>query len=70
MARVQSVDDKAVLSLLVMSMLITLSGWSPFFFLSLLLIDMGVILLIFEICQVGSSWCAVPLTLLVIDSIL
>ena len=42
---------------MVMSMLITLSGWSQ----SLLLIDMGVMLLIFAMCQVVSSWCAVPL---------
>ena len=54
------------LFLLVMPMLITLSGWSQ----SLLLIDMGVMLLIFVICQVVSSWCSVLLTVLVIDSIL
>ena len=47
-------------------MLITLSGWSW----SLLLIGMEVMLLIFSICRVVSSWCAVPLTLLVTDSIL
>ena len=50
------------LSLLVMPMLITLSGWSE----SLLLIDMGEMLLIFAICPVVSIWCAVLLTLLVI----
>ena len=54
------------LSLLGMTLLITLSGYSQ----SLLLIDMGVTLLIFAICQVVSNWCAVPLTLQVIDSIL
>ena len=57
---------KQSLSLLVMLMLITLSGWS----LSLLLIGMGMMLLIFGICQIVSSWFAVPLTLLVTDSIL
>ena len=41
------------LSLLVMPMLITLTGWSQ----SLLLIDMGVMLLIFAIFQVASSRC-------------
>ena len=66
MARVQSVDAKAVFSLFVMPMLITLNGWSQ----SLLLIDMGVILFVFIISQVVSSWCAAQLTLLVIDSIL
>ena len=35
--------------MLVMPMLITLSGWSQ----SLLLIDIGVMLLIFVICQLG-----------------
>ena len=50
MARVQSVDDKAVFVLLVMPMLITLSGWNQ----SLLLIDMGVMLLIFVICHVST----------------
>ena len=54
------------LCLLVMPMLMTLSGWSQ----SLLLIDMGVMLLIFAICQVVSSWFSVPLTLPVIDWIL
>ena len=54
------------LSLLVMPMFITLSGWSQ----SLLLIDMGVMFLIFVICQIESSRCAVLFTLLVIDSIL
>ena len=44
-----------------MPMLITLSGWSQ----SRLLIDKGVMRLIFVICQVVSSWCAVLLTLLV-----
>ena len=39
------------LSLLVMPMLITLSDWSQ----SLLLIDMGVMLLILVICRVESS---------------
>ena len=51
---------------LMMPMFITLSGWSR----SLLLIDMDVMLLIFGICLVVRSWCAVPLTLLVTDSIL
>ena len=54
------------LSFLVMPMQITLRGWSR----SLLLIGMGVMLLIFEIYLVLSSLCAVPLTLLVTDSIL
>ena len=54
------------LSLLVLRMLITMSGWSQ----SLLLIDMGVMLLIFAICPVVSRWCAVPLSLLAMDSIL
>ena len=53
-------------SLSVMRMLITLSGWS----LSLLLVGMGVMLLIFAICPVVSSWFTVPLTLLVTDPIL
>ena len=53
------------LSILVIRMLITVSGWSQ----SLLLIDMGVMLLILAICQVVGSWCAVPHTLLAIDSI-
>ena len=66
MARVQSVDDKAVFVFVRGPMLITLSGWSQF----LLLIDIGVMLLIFEICLVVSSCCSVPLTLLAIDSIL
>ena len=48
------------LSLLVMPMLITRSGSSQ----SLLLIDIGVMLLICAICQVVSSWCVVPLALL------
>ena len=52
-------------SLLVMSMLITLNDLSG----SLLLIA-GVMLLIFEIYRVVSTWCVVPLTLLVTDSIL
>ena len=51
------------LSLSVMPMLITLSGWSQ----SLLLSNEGVMLLILAICKVVSSWCTVPLTLLVID---
>ena len=51
---------KQSLSLLVMPMLITLSGWSQ----SLLLIDVGVMRMIFEICQVVSSWCSVPLIFL------
>ena len=46
------------LSLLVMPMLITQSGLSQ----SLILIDLGVMLLIFAICPVVSSWCVVPLT--------
>ena len=50
MARVQSVNDKAVFVFAVMRMLITLSGWS----LSLLLIGTGVMLLIFAICRVVS----------------
>ena len=54
------------LASLPMQMLLTLCGWSQ----SRLLIDIGVILLIFAICPVVSSWCAVPLTLLVINSIL
>ena len=54
------------LSLLVMSMLITLRGWSW----SLLLMDMDVMLLIFAFCLVVRSWFAVQLTLLVIGSIL
>ena len=54
------------LFLLVIPILITLSGYSQ----SILLIDMGVMLLIFVICQVVSSWDSVPLTLLVTDSIL
>ena len=54
------------LSLLVMPMFIILSGWNQ----SLLLIDMGVILLICFNKSGVSSWCAVLLTLLVIDSIL
>ena len=54
------------LSSLLMLMFIILSGRSQ----SLLLIDMGVVFLIFVICQVVSSWCAVRLTLLVKDSIL
>ena len=67
MARVQSaVDDKAVFVFVRGPMLITLSGWSQF----LLLIDIGVMLLIFEICLVVSRCCVVPLTLLAIDSIL
>ena len=66
MARVPSVDDKAVLSLSVVPMLITLSGLSQF----LLLIDMGMMLLVFAICPVVSSWCSVSLSLLVIDPIL
>ena len=57
---------KQSLSLLVMWMLITLSGWS----LSLQLIGTGVMLLIFAICRVVSCWFTVPLTLLVTDSIL
>ena len=47
MARVQSVDDKAV-----------------FVFVGDDKKDMGVMILIFAIRQVVSSWCAVPLTLL------
>ena len=52
------------LSLLVMPMLITVRSQS------LLLIDMGVMLLIFVICHIESSWYVVLLKLLVIDSIL
>ena len=57
---------KQSLSLLVMRMLYTLSGCS----LSRLLINTGVMHMIFAICRVVSSWLAVPLTLLVTDSIL
>ena len=56
---------KQSLPLLVMRMLIILSDWSR----SLLLIGMGVMLLIFAICRVVSSWFAVQLTLLVTDLI-
>ena len=52
---------KQSLPLLVMRMFITLSGWSR----SLLLIGTGVMLLIFVICLIVSSWFAVQLTLLV-----
>ena len=65
MAWVQPVDDKAVFVLLVLRMLITLSGWSQ----SLLLINIGMMLSIFVICLVVSSYGAVLLLLLVIDSI-
>ena len=47
---------KQYLSLLVMQMLITLSGWSR----SLLLIGTGVMLLIYGICLVVSSFFTVP----------
>ena len=66
MARVQSVDDKAVFVFVVMPMLITPSGWSR----SLLLICTSVMFLIFAICPVVSSWFVVSLTLLETDSIL
>ena len=63
------------LSLLMKPMLITLSGWSQYpptdrHGRDLLLIDKGVMLLISAICPVVSSWCALSLTLLVIDPIL
>ena len=67
MARVQSVDDKAIFVFVGdanAQLLITLSGWSR----SLLLIVMGVMLFSFAICRVVSNWFAVPLTLLVTDS--
>ena len=48
MARMKSVDDKAVFVFVSDAMLITLSGWSR----SLLLIGTGVMLLIFAICPV------------------
>ena len=54
------------LSLLVMPMPTTLSGWSR----SLLLIGMGVMLLTFATCRVVSNLCAVTLTLLITDTIL
>ena len=57
---------KKSLYLLVMRMLITLSSWSR----SLLLIGTSVLLLKFVICRVVSSWCTVPLTLLVAGSTL
>ena len=66
MARVQSVDDKVVFVFVGDANAHHLRGCS----LSLLLIDMGVMLSIFAICQVVSSWFVVPLTLLVTDSIL
>ena len=53
------------LSLLVMPMLITPSGWCLFSPTD----RHGRDALDFVICQVVSSWCAVLLTLLVIDSI-
>ena len=64
-ARVRSVDDKGVF-VFVGDENTHYSGWSQ----SLILIDMGVMLFIFAICPVVSSWCAVPLTLLVIYTIL
>ena len=57
---------KQCLSLLVMRKLITLSDWSR----SLQQISTCAVLLIFAICWVVCSWFAVPLTLLVTDSIL
>ena len=63
---IDSITWRQSLSLLVMPMPITLSGWSQ----SLLQIHMGVLLLIFVIRQVVNSWWAVQLTLQVIDSIL
>ena len=53
-------------SLLVMRMLITLISWNR----SILLIDRGIMLYIFAIWRVVRSWFAVPLTLLLVDSIL
>ena len=61
--RVQSVDDKAVFVGDANAHHFEWLEWS------LLLIGMGVMLLIFAICRVVSSWFAVPLTLLVTDSI-
>ena len=52
---------KQSVSLLVMLMIITLSGWSW----SLLLIDTREMLWIFSICRVVRGWFTVPLTLLV-----
>ena len=66
MARVQSVDVKAVFVFVGDANAHTLSSWS----LSLQLIGTGVMLFIFVISLVVSSWFAVPLTLLVIDSTL
>ena len=66
MAQVQSIDDKAVFVFVGDARkLITRSGWSR----SLLMIGMGVMVLIFAICRVVSNWFAVPLTLLVKESI-
>ena len=66
LALVQSVDDKAVL-VFVGDANAHHSGWLE----SVSPTDrQGVMLLIFAICRVVSSWCSVPLTLLVIDSIL
>ena len=66
MSRMQSVDDKAVF-VFVGDINAHHSEW---FESVSLLIDMGMMLLIFSICQVVSCSCAVPLTLQVIDSIL
>ena len=66
MARIEYSQLMLNLSLLVMPMLITLSGYSR----SLLLIGMDVLILIFPIGRVVSSWYAVPLTLLLTDPIL
>ena len=65
MVWVQSVDDKSVFVFVSDANFHHSKWWSQF----LLLIDMSVMLLISAICQVVSCWFAVPLTLLVIDSI-
>ena len=62
----QSVDDKAVCGF-VSDANAHHSEWLESVYL---LIDMGMMLLFFAICPIVSSWCAVPLTLLAIDSIL
>ena len=62
MARLQSVDDKAVF--------VSDANAHHSESQSLLLIDMGVMVLIFVICRVVKSWCAVLLTFLVIGWIL
>ena len=66
MARVQSVDDKAVF-VFIGDADAHHSEWLESI---LLLIDMGLMLLNFAICQAVRSCCSVPLILLVIDSIL